>query len=176
MLREPSRFSSNFISVAMLSLLYIASLPSPPSFIISCGDVALATRSLAPHSRLFRRSGRARRETTPRGRPNSKYSPVYGLAYWPPLYAYIRRRGYPVPEAQDLTQDFFKKLVEKNYLKDANHTRGKFRTFLLASLNHFLANGRDRARTRKRGRGVTIIPIEMGSAEIQYCQHAADTL
>src|SRR5262249_47164397 len=66
-------------------------------------------------------------------------------AYWPPLYAYIRRRGYAVTEAQDLTQAFFARLLEKNYLRDAKREKGKFRSFLLSALNHFLANEWDRA-------------------------------
>jgi sigma-70-like protein len=61
-------------------------------------------------------------------------------AYWPPIYAYLRRRGYLAPEAEDLTQSFFVRLLEKNHLRDASPERGKFRSFLLASLKHFLAN------------------------------------
>src|SRR5262245_52182995 len=60
--------------------------------------------------------------------------------YWPPLYAYIRRRGYPVEEAQDLVQEFFARLLEKEAVVKADPGRGKFRSFLLSSLNHFLAN------------------------------------
>lgn len=89
-------------------------------------------------------------------------------AYWPPLYAYIRRRGYEVPEAEDLTQAFFARLLEKNYLGEANREKGKFRSFLLASLKHFLANEWDRSRAQKRGGGITIIPLEMNSAEGLY--------
>jgi DNA-directed RNA polymerase specialized sigma24 family protein len=74
-------------------------------------------------------------------------------AYWPPIYAYLRRRGYLAPEAEDLTQSFFVRLLEKNRLRDASPERGKFRSFLLASLKHFLANEWDRAKARKRGGG-----------------------
>ena len=97
-------------------------------------------------------------------------------AYWPPLYAYIRRRGYEISEAQDLTQAFFARLLEKNYLGDANREKGKFRSFLLASLNHFLANEWDRKQAQKRGGGVTIIPLEMDSAEGYYRTDRADLL
>ncbi len=97
-------------------------------------------------------------------------------AYWPPLYAYIRRRGYEVSEAQDLTQAFFVRLLEKNYLGDAKREKGKFRSFLLASLNHFLANEWDRKQAQKRGGGVTIIPLEMDSAEGYYRTDRADRL
>jgi DNA-directed RNA polymerase specialized sigma24 family protein len=97
-------------------------------------------------------------------------------AYWPPLYAYIRRRGYEISEAQDLTQAFFLRLLEKNYLGDADREKGKFRSFLLASLNHFLANEWDRKQAQKRGGGVTIIPLEMDSAEGYYRTDRADLL
>ena len=60
--------------------------------------------------------------------------------YWYPLYAYVRRRVHDVQEAQDLTQAFFATLLDKNYIADADPQRGKFRTFLLSSLTHFLAN------------------------------------
>ncbi len=81
-------------------------------------------------------------------------------AYWPPIYAYLRRRGYPAPEAEDLTQSFFVRLLEKNYLRDARRERGKFRSFLLTSLKHFLANEWDRAQARKRGGQLQFISLE----------------
>src|SRR5262245_24467918 len=81
-------------------------------------------------------------------------------AYWPPIYAYLRRRGYSTPEAEDLTQSFFVQLLEKNYLRDASPERGKFRSFLLTSLKHFLANEWDRARARKRGGQFHFISVE----------------
>jgi hypothetical protein len=59
-------------------------------------------------------------------------------AYWYPLYAYVRRRGHGPHDAQDLTQEFFARLLEKNYLGTVAREKGKFRSFLLASLNHFL--------------------------------------
>jgi RNA polymerase sigma-70 factor (ECF subfamily) len=96
--------------------------------------------------------------------------------YWPPLYAYIRRKGYAIPEAQDLTQAFFVCFMEKNYLQDVQRERGKFRSFLLASLNHFLANEWDRAQAKKRGGGISIVPLEMESAEEQYIAERPDYL
>jgi RNA polymerase sigma-70 factor (ECF subfamily) len=72
-------------------------------------------------------------------------------SYWYPLYAYVRRRGYAAVDAQDLTQAFFVRLLEKRSLQVADPRRGKFRSFLLASMDHFLANERDRARAKKRG-------------------------
>jgi RNA polymerase sigma factor (sigma-70 family) len=71
--------------------------------------------------------------------------------YWQPLHAYVIRRGVPDDQAQDLTQSFFAKLLEKNYVRDASREQGRFRTFLLASLRHFLANEFDAQRAQKRG-------------------------
>ncbi len=66
--------------------------------------------------------------------------------YWYPLYAYVRRRDCDVHEAEDLTQEFFARLMEKNYLRDVDRRKGKFRAFLLAALKHFLANQWRRSR------------------------------
>jgi RNA polymerase sigma factor (sigma-70 family) len=95
-------------------------------------------------------------------------------AYWHPLYYYVRRRGYRAEEAQDLTQAFFAKLLEKGYLKVADPDRGRFRSFLLVSLNHFLANEWDRARAKKRGGKVLSLDIE--GAESRYSLEPADDL
>jgi RNA polymerase sigma-70 factor (ECF subfamily) len=65
--------------------------------------------------------------------------------YWFPLYAYVRRRGHNVSEAQDLTQEFFARLLEKNYVAAADPERGRFRAFLLTSFKHFLSKERDKA-------------------------------
>ena len=74
-------------------------------------------------------------------------------AYWPPLYAYVRRRVRDVHEAQDLTQAFFERLLEKEYLADADPERGRFRSFLITAFKRFLAKERDKAATQKRGGG-----------------------
>ncbi len=81
-------------------------------------------------------------------------------AYWPPLYAFLRRRGYPPADAQDLTQAFFAHLLEQNTLSRATPDKGRLRTFLLGSLQHFLANDYDRANALKRGGGKQIVSIE----------------
>src|SRR5271155_2907054 len=88
--------------------------------------------------------------------------------YWYPLYAYVRRRGHDSDEAQDLTQAFFTRLLEKNDLAAADPERGRFRSFLLASLKHFLANEWDRARAEKRGGGRSVLSIDFGTAEERY--------
>src|SRR5262245_37919857 len=73
--------------------------------------------------------------------------------YWWPLYAFIRRRGYGPHDAQDLTQEFFARLLAKDFLRGVDRSKGKFRSFLLAALEHFLANEWRRARAQKRGGG-----------------------
>src|SRR4051812_7927620 len=90
--------------------------------------------------------------------------------YWYPLYAYIRRQGVDVDKAQDLTQAFFAVMLEKNYIQDARRERGKFRSFLLACLKHFLLNERDREMTLKRGGGTVPISLDMSldDAESRY--------
>src|SRR5438874_12298622 len=81
-------------------------------------------------------------------------------AYWYPLYAYVRRQGHGPHDAQDLTQGCFARLLEKNYLGAVEREKGKFRSFLLASLNHFLANERDRNGAAKRGGGKPLISLD----------------
>jgi RNA polymerase sigma factor (sigma-70 family) len=96
--------------------------------------------------------------------------------YWYPLYAFVRRRGYDPDAAQDLTQSFFARVIEKAYLRDATPTRGRFRSFLLGSLKHFLANEWDHAHALKRGGGVTVLPldVELGDGENRYRLEPAD--
>lgn len=88
--------------------------------------------------------------------------------YWYPLYVYIRRRGNGPADAEDLTQAFFARLIEKDYLGDLTPGMGRFRSFLLTALKHFLANEWDRVQTRKRGGGLVIFSIESQDAEDRY--------
>ncbi len=88
--------------------------------------------------------------------------------YWYPLYVYTRRRGYGVEEAKDLTQEFFFRLIQKNYLGDVVQGKGRFRYFLLAALKHFLADEWDKATTQKRGGGHFIIPLDELNPEDRY--------
>ena len=88
--------------------------------------------------------------------------------YWFPLYAYVRRRGHDSPDAQDLTQGFFARLLERNDLAGLTREGGKFRSFLLTALNRFLANEHERALARKRGGGQTVISLDDDSAEERY--------
>jgi RNA polymerase sigma-70 factor (ECF subfamily) len=89
-------------------------------------------------------------------------------AYWYPLYAFIRRQGYTMEDARDLTQGFFARLLEKDYLADVDREKGKFRSFLLASCKNFLANEHDRANALKRGGGLAIRSLDSGTAESRY--------
>jgi len=88
--------------------------------------------------------------------------------YWYPLYAYTRRQGASVEDAQDLTQEFFARLLERNYLDRADPNKGKFRWFLLGALKHFLANQRERARSLKRGGRIVHLSLDEITAEKRY--------
>src|SRR5262245_26164172 len=81
-------------------------------------------------------------------------------AYWYPVYAYLRRFGHSHEEAEDLTQGFFTRMLDKRSLRDFDRERGRFRSFLLGSLKHFVANQRDAARAQKRGGGCAHIPLD----------------
>lgn len=89
-------------------------------------------------------------------------------SYWFPLYAYVRRRGHSPHDAQDLTQEFFARLLEKNYIRLARQERGRFRAFLLKSLNHFLVNDWMRRTAQKRGGGEVIVSLDEEDAERLY--------
>jgi len=110
-------------------------------------------------------------------------SPQAGVAlaelcrtYWYPLYAFIRRKGNGPHDAQDLTQAFFARLLEKHYVAQADRERGRFRTFLLAALTHFLADEWDKTRRLKRGGGREIISFDAASAEERYRMEPLDQL
>src|SRR5262245_10108935 len=90
--------------------------------------------------------------------------------YWYPLYAFVRRHGQSAADAQDLTQAFFVRLLEKGFLGAVSREKGKFRSFLLAAMKHFVANERDRARAQKRGGGLafSLGAADFASAESRY--------
>lgn len=94
-------------------------------------------------------------------------------AYWYPVYAYVRRRGHDHHQAQDLTQAFFARLLEKNDLADADRTRGRFRSFLLTACQHFLANQHDRATAKKRGGGRPHVALDFADADRRYSHEPA---
>ena len=96
--------------------------------------------------------------------------------YWAPLYSFVRSRGYTVPDAQDLTQSFFAYLIERKIYARADSQKGKFRSFLLASLKNFLADVSDRERTLKRGGGQNFLPLheeQAKDAESLFQTHSA---
>jgi RNA polymerase sigma-70 factor (ECF subfamily) len=95
--------------------------------------------------------------------------------YWFPLYAYLRRRGLSPHDAQDTTQSFLASLLERDALFALSPARGKFRSFLLAALSHFLSNQRDHDAAHKRGRAQTL-SFDALSAEARYALEPADTL
>jgi len=85
--------------------------------------------------------------------------------YWYPLYVYVRRRGHAEDDARDLTQGFFVKLLEKNWVGAADRARGKFRTFMLTALKHYMLDEWDRQRAQKRGGGKLPLSLDFDTAE-----------
>jgi len=86
-------------------------------------------------------------------------------AYWQPLYAFVHRRGYSTDQAQDLTQEFFARLIEKRYLARADPARGRFRSFLLSAMKHFLADEYDGRQTQKRGGKHIVLSVPFPEAD-----------
>jgi RNA polymerase sigma-70 factor (ECF subfamily) len=97
-------------------------------------------------------------------------------AYWYPLYAFVRRQGYHPEDAQDLTQEFFTRLIEKDFLRHLRHQEGRFRSFLLKFVQHFLSDARDKARAQKRGGGQIPVSLNDLAPEERYALEPADTL
>ena len=96
-------------------------------------------------------------------------------SYWYPIYAHVRRRGFRPEDAQDLTQDFFASLLHHESLATVRREKGRFRTFLLTSLNYFLSDQADKALAAKRGSGKRMIELDAMSAEDRYaCEPATD--
>jgi DNA-directed RNA polymerase specialized sigma24 family protein len=96
--------------------------------------------------------------------------------YWYPIYAYIRRRGHSDADAKDIAQGFFHHVLERNLLGSADRTKGKFRSFLLGSLNYFLANLREFEQAKKRGGGATVLSLDDDSGEERYALEPVDDL
>lgn len=96
--------------------------------------------------------------------------------YWLPVYAFVRKRGHSPDQAKDLTQDFFAKFLEKNSVARAMRERGRFRSFLMTSVENFLRNAHERSQTQKRGGGRPLISLDDQDAEGFYLEEAADDL
>ncbi len=97
-------------------------------------------------------------------------------AYWYPLYAYVRHRGFSKEDAEDLVQGFFARFLKRNYLAGLSSERGRFRAFLLAALKHFLANEWDRTQRQKRGGGEVPLALDWAGADTRYRIEPADPL
>jgi RNA polymerase sigma-70 factor (ECF subfamily) len=96
--------------------------------------------------------------------------------YWYPLYAYVRRHGHSKEDAEDLTQGFFARFLQRNYLEGLSSEKGRFRAFLLVALKHFLANEWDKSQRQKRGGGVTALALDWQDADSRYQIDPADQL
>jgi RNA polymerase sigma factor (sigma-70 family) len=96
--------------------------------------------------------------------------------YWYPLYAFVRHSGYSPEESEDLTQEFFARLLSKNWLASVDKTKGRFRAFLLATMKHFLANEWRRNQAEKRGGKLSIVRLDVDQAEERYHREPADNL
>jgi DNA-directed RNA polymerase specialized sigma24 family protein len=97
-------------------------------------------------------------------------------AYWYPLYAYVRRCGQSPPDAQDLTQEFFRRLLEKRWLDSVDREKGKLRMFLIGALKHFMRNEWRRASTQRRGGGRALVPFDTSIAESRFAADPSATL
>jgi RNA polymerase sigma-70 factor (ECF subfamily) len=91
--------------------------------------------------------------------------------YWYPLFAFLRRKGHDVHQAEDCIQGFFASLLEKQGLRLADSDRGKFRSYLLGALKHYVADERNRTQAQKRGGGCKVFPLDVQLAEDQYAPH-----
>ena len=94
--------------------------------------------------------------------------------YWYPLYAYVRRKGCEPEEAEDLTQGFFARLLERDEIAAVRTGKGRFRSFLLSSLQHFMSNEWARERAQKRGGRIRFVPIDVPGAEARYAHEPVD--
>lgn len=95
-------------------------------------------------------------------------------AYWYPVYAFVRRRGYSVSDAQDSTQEFFSQLLEKDYVRSADREKGRFRTFLLTAVSRFLSRQREHDAAQKRGGTQRIVSINFAEGESRYLLEPTD--
>ncbi len=96
--------------------------------------------------------------------------------YWTPLYIYVRKKGYSLEDAQDLVQGFFADLIDKEYLKKVDKEKGKFRSFLLTAMNHYLINEWDKTRAQKRGGDKKLLSLDFEEAEVNYKNQPSDEL
>lgn len=110
--------------------------------------------------------------TQPKSPESTEALEIICRAYWHPLYAYVRRCGHSPHDAQDLTQEFFRQLLEKHWLENADREKGRLRTFLVMALKHLMANEWRRASAEKRGGRQPHLPLDTALAESRF---AADS-
>jgi DNA-directed RNA polymerase specialized sigma24 family protein len=97
-------------------------------------------------------------------------------SYWQPVYAFIQRKGFDLEEARDCTQEFFTRVIEKEYLRDVDRSKGKFRSFVLVAVSHFLSNHLDSLRAQKRGGGRDPVSLDGDDTETRRaCEPAHDS-
>ncbi len=94
--------------------------------------------------------------------------------YWYPIYAYVRRRGHAPADAQDLTQEFFARMLAQHTFAKADPERGRFRTFILTTLGHFLTDEWEKLRAQKRGGGQGVLSLDLAAAEKRFELEPAD--
>jgi DNA-directed RNA polymerase specialized sigma24 family protein len=96
-------------------------------------------------------------------------------SYWYPLYAFVRRSEHAPPDAEDLTQEFFARLLDHNWIAQADRLKGRFRSFLLMAMKRFLAKEWEKGNTLKRGGPARSVPLRLDTAETRYGREPADT-
>lgn len=161
-------------------------MPSGCSYPCSTGNNRLVSRACSSyHARM---SGESPSSHAPRAFPNTRWSVVLAArqpspesaaaiealcrAYWHPLYAYVRRCGQSPHDAQDLTQEFFRRLLEKRWLDSADREKGRLRSFLIVALKRFMSNEWERATARRRGGGQAHVPMDTAFAESRLAANA----
>ena len=111
--------------------------------------------------------------SNPRSRASAHALETLCRTYWYSLYAFVRRQGHDTHDAEDLLQTFLARFLEKNFLMDVDRSKGRFRSFLLAALKHFLANEWDKANAQKRGGQAQFLSLEHEAAEGRYWEEPA---
>lgn len=139
-------------------------------------DHGKTSRSDAPEGRVFATTHwsvvlAAAGGTT---EPAQRALQVLCTDYWYPIYVYVRRKGHEPEQAKELTQEFFAQLIAKEKLRLVDRTKGKFRSFLLAMLDYFLAREWSRAHRQKRGGHITFVPLSSEDPEERYSHEPAD--
>jgi RNA polymerase sigma factor (sigma-70 family) len=154
-------------------MLWDHSLESPLGFLVKLKDSPVHANAARFRSTHWSVVLTAARDQTPAGQ--AALAELY-QSYWYPLYAHVRRHGYKSDDAQDLTQDFFLHLLERRRLTQADRGKGRFRSFLLASLQNFLLTAQRRERTIKRGGLCTFVSLDAEAGESRYQHEPADDL